>query len=61
VPDNVTYSFYFGAFVLISSILWTIFSTSEYPPEELTNDANVQEKQKFYIPPVMIQLLLVMF
>jgi len=61
VPDNVAYSFYFGAFVLISSILWTIFSTSEYPPEELTNEAEQQKKQKFFIPPVMIQLLLVQF
>ncbi|OIP84543.1 MAG: MFS transporter [Porphyromonadaceae bacterium CG2_30_38_12] len=61
VPDNVTYSFYFGAFVLISTILWTIFSTSEYPPQELTSDVELHEKPKFFIPPIMIQLLLVQF
>jgi maltose/moltooligosaccharide transporter len=33
VPPNVTYSFYFGAFVLFSAILWTIISTKEYPPD----------------------------
>lgn len=61
VPDNVTYSFYFGAFVLITSILWTILKTNEYPPEELTNNVVEEKKQKFFIPPVMIQLLLVQF
>lgn len=62
VPDNVVYSFYFGAFVLISSILWTVFTTSEYPPEELVATAEVEEKpKKFFIPPIMIKLLLVQF
>ena len=59
IPDNVTYSFYFGAFVLITSILWTIFSTNEYPPEEL--EEKEIKREKFFIPPVMIQLLLVQF
>jgi maltose/moltooligosaccharide transporter len=62
IADNVTYSFYFGAFVLLSTILWTIFSTSEYPPEELVKTAEVEEKpKKFFIPPIMLKLLLVQF
>jgi len=62
VADNVTYSFYFGAFVLLATILWTIFSTSEYPPDELVKTAEVEEKpKKFFIPPIMIKLLLVQF
>ena len=62
IADNVTYSFYFGAFVLLSTILWTIFSTSEYPPEELVKTAEMEEKpKKFFIPPIMIKLLLVQF
>jgi maltose/moltooligosaccharide transporter len=61
VPDNVTYSFYFGAFVLITSILWTILSTKEYPPEVLDKETEIETKQKFFIPPIMIQLLLVQF
>ena len=61
IPDNVTYSFYIGAFVLISSILWTIFTTSEYPPEENEESEILEKKENFFIPPVMIQLLLVQF
>jgi maltose/moltooligosaccharide transporter len=34
VPTNVKLSFYIGAAVLISAILWTIFTTKEYSPEE---------------------------
>ena len=60
IPDNVTYSFYIGAFVLIITILWTIFTTSEYPPEE-KEVASKAVKEKFKIPPVMFQLLLVQF
>ncbi len=34
VGDNVIYAFYIGATVLIASILYTIFTTKEYSPEE---------------------------
>lgn len=61
VPDNVVYSFYIGAFVLISSILWTVFTTTEYPPEKLEEEKPTEETKKFFIPPVMLQLLLVQF
>jgi len=65
IADNVTYSFYFGAFVLLASILWTIFKTDEYPPEYYsendTDEINKSEKKKIKIPKVMIQLLLVQF
>jgi maltose/moltooligosaccharide transporter len=61
VADNVIYSFYFGAFVLLSSILWTIFTTPEYPPEELAQTAEEEKPSKFFIPPIMIKLLLVQF
>jgi len=63
VPDYVVYSFYVGAIVLISSILWTIFTTPEYPPEFYEDDeADEVEKPKgFKIPKVMIQLLVVQF
>jgi maltose/moltooligosaccharide transporter len=61
VPPNVTYSFYFGAFVLLSAILWTVFSTKEYPPEFYEEEEEKEEKTKFKIPKVMWQLLLVQF
>lgn len=34
VPDNVKWSFYFGAAVLLGAILWTVMTTKEYSPEE---------------------------
>ncbi|NTV83656.1 MAG: SLC45 family MFS transporter, partial [Bacteroidales bacterium] len=61
VADNVVYSFYFGAFVLLSAILWTIFTTPEYPPEELVQSDAEEKPRKFFIPPVMVKLLLVQF
>lgn len=35
VPPTVRYAFYFGAGVLLASIAWTVFSTREYPPDQL--------------------------
>jgi len=35
IPQSVKYSFYFGGAVFLLSILYTIFSTKEYSPEEL--------------------------
>lgn len=35
VPDSVKYAFGIGAVVLFSSILYTILTTDEYPPEDL--------------------------
>ncbi|WP_367208824.1 MFS transporter [Sphingobacterium sp. R2] len=35
VPNNVIYSFYFGGFVLLLTVLWSVFKTKEYTPQEL--------------------------
>ena len=35
IPNNVIYSFYVGAAVLIAAILWTVLTTKEYSPEEM--------------------------
>jgi maltose/moltooligosaccharide transporter len=35
IPDNVIYSFYVGAVILLGTMLYTIVTTKEYPPEEL--------------------------
>jgi maltose/moltooligosaccharide transporter len=43
VPDSVKYAFGIGAFVLFTSILYTILNTKEYPPEDL--DAFEREKE----------------
>lgn len=34
VPPNVLYSFYTGAIVLIATVMWTVFRTKEYNPDE---------------------------
>lgn len=34
VANNVKYAFYIGSVVFICSILWTVFTTKEYPPAE---------------------------
>lgn len=35
VPDSVKYAFYAGGVALLGAMLWTIFTTREYPPERL--------------------------
>jgi maltose/moltooligosaccharide transporter len=35
IPEAVRYSFYIGAAVLMVSVFWTVFSSSEYPPDDL--------------------------
>jgi len=37
IPDNVVFSFYIGAAVMIITILWTVFTTKEYSPEEMSH------------------------
>jgi maltose/moltooligosaccharide transporter len=35
IPDTVRDAFYIGGAVLLGSVLWTVFSTREYPPDQL--------------------------
>jgi maltose/moltooligosaccharide transporter len=35
IPDTVKYAFYAGGAVLLGSVLWTVFTTREYPPDAL--------------------------
>ena len=34
IADNVKFSFYIGAFFFIAAVLYTVFTTKEYPPTE---------------------------
>ena len=44
VPDNVIWSFYTGAIVLVLSLLWTVITTKEYTTDELKSfDENEEE------------------
>jgi len=40
IPNNVIFSFYIGAAILLFCVLWTIFTTKEYPPEAYDNEVN---------------------
>jgi maltose/moltooligosaccharide transporter len=42
VPENVRWSFYLGAFFFLAGVLYTVFSTREYPP----SDPEFLKKQK---------------
>lgn len=35
IPDNVKWSFYVGAFAFLSAVMYTVFTTKEFPPENL--------------------------
>jgi maltose/moltooligosaccharide transporter len=35
ISDSVKYSYYIGAFMLFITVMWTVFSTKEYPPTDL--------------------------
>lgn len=45
VADNVIYAFYIGAAVLILSILYTIFTTKEYSPQEFAKFEGGKKKR----------------
>jgi maltose/moltooligosaccharide transporter len=38
IADNVKWSFYTGAFFFLASVLYTVFSTKEYPPTPANNE-----------------------
>ena len=45
IPDSVKYSFYIGAFMLFVTVMWTVFSTKEYPPDE-KGEQNLRNREK---------------
>lgn len=46
VPMSVKIAFAVGAFVFLSSIIYTVFTTSEYPPEDLDKFLENKKKKK---------------
>jgi len=74
VPDSVKYAFAIGAVVLFTSIMYTILTTEEYPPEDMDVFQKEKEENKGFLvgvkeifsnisgmPKVMRQLGLVQF
>ena len=50
VPMSVKIAFGIGAFVFLLSILFTVFTTSEYPPEDMEEfERERQKKNQFFI------------
>jgi maltose/moltooligosaccharide transporter len=46
IPENVRLSFYIGAFFFLSAVLYTVFTTKEYPPSDLSFRDKVKESNK---------------
>jgi maltose/moltooligosaccharide transporter len=44
--DSVKFSFYIGAVVFLCAVVWTVFSTKEYSPEQLAKFENKGENNK---------------
>jgi maltose/moltooligosaccharide transporter len=74
IPDSVKYSFYIGAAVFFLTVLWTVISTKEYPPDDLAawkqEQLETQGLMKgfkeitqgiFTMPKTMLQLAIVQF
>jgi maltose/moltooligosaccharide transporter len=74
ISDSVKYSFYIGAIVFLFSVIWTVVTTKEFPPENM--DTWAQEKLRtkglfngikeismgiFKMPKTMMQLAIVQF
>jgi maltose/moltooligosaccharide transporter len=46
IPENVKLSFYTGAFFFLGAVLYTVFTTKEYPPSDIGYKEKVTESQK---------------
>ena len=46
IPENVKLSFYTGAFFFLAAVLYTVFTTKEYPPSDLGYKDKVKESNK---------------
>jgi len=46
IPDNVKWSFYIGAFFFLTAVLYTVFTSKEYPPADVGFKEKVTESNK---------------
>lgn len=74
ISDSVRYSFYIGAAVFLFSVMWTVFTTKEFPPENMEKWEEEKLRTKgalnglleitqgiFTMPATMLQLAIVQF
>lgn len=45
IPPSVKFSFYIGGIVFLLAVIWTVFSTKEYSPEELASFEDSESDQ----------------
>ncbi|MDY0779487.1 MFS transporter [Tenacibaculum sp. IB213877] len=53
VPMSVKIAFAIGAFVFLASILYTVFTTTEYPPEDMEEFEREKAKKNQFIPDII--------
>jgi maltose/moltooligosaccharide transporter len=53
VPMSVKVAFAIGAFVFLASILYTVFKTEEYPPEDMEEFELEKAKKNNFIPDIL--------
>ncbi len=53
IPMSVKVAFSIGAFVFLASVLYTIFTTKEYPPEDMEAFLKEKEKKNQFIPDII--------
>ncbi len=53
VPMSVKVAFAIGAFVFLASILYTVFTTEEYPPEDMEEFEREKAKKNNFIPDIL--------
>jgi maltose/moltooligosaccharide transporter len=46
IPDNVKWSFYIGAFFFLAAVFYTVFTSKEYPPSDVSFKEKVTESNK---------------
>lgn len=47
IPDSVKWSFYTGAFAFIAAVMYTVFTTKEFPPESIEKLKEENRKASF--------------
>jgi len=73
IPDSVKWSFYLGGIAYFGAVMWTVFNTEEYPPDDLEAFRAAKRKTGifdglkasfagiFHMPKTMLQLAAVQF
>jgi maltose/moltooligosaccharide transporter len=46
IPATVRYSFYIGAFAFITAVVYTVITSTEYPPADISNRMKAKESKK---------------